>query len=220
MRAVKTVSTKFNGDRGGHFIEYGMAPEVYNRMVQQLGGEKPEREVFASWDAPQLRKCTRHWHKGHSAWSKCWGLKEWGPMYWHGAQEDTECTVNKIIADRAKGILVVTDIGVSPCSLEDLKSTLESITLSKMQCGPEEQVFIDAKGIPMPAPGQALSTKAFLVDDSQCQPTGDEAFIRRVQAVPMRVIFKEKSVPTESVDVVSRLEIDRLVAYMRMGMHD
>ena len=41
MRAVKTVSTKFNGDRGGHLMEYGMAPQVYNRMVQQLGGENP-----------------------------------------------------------------------------------------------------------------------------------------------------------------------------------
>ena len=40
VRAVKTVSTKFNRDRGGHLMEYGMAPPVYNRMVQQLGGEK------------------------------------------------------------------------------------------------------------------------------------------------------------------------------------
>ena len=108
--AVKTVSTKFNGDRGGHLMEYGMAPQVYNRMVQQLGGEKPETDVFGSREAPQLRKCTRHWHKGGSAWSKHWGLKERGPMYWHGAQEDTRRTVNKIIADRAMGILVVTGI--------------------------------------------------------------------------------------------------------------
>ena len=76
VRAVKTVSTKFNGDRGGHLMEYGMAPQVYDRMVQQLGGEKPETDVFASRDAPQLRKCTRHWHKGDSAWSKHLGLKE------------------------------------------------------------------------------------------------------------------------------------------------
>ena len=86
VRAVKTVRTNFNGDRGGHLMEYGMAPQVYNRMVQQLGGKKPETDVFASPDALQLGKCTGHWHKGDSAWSKHWGLKEWGPMYWHGAQ--------------------------------------------------------------------------------------------------------------------------------------
>ena len=116
-RAVKTVSTKFNGDRGGHLMEYGMAPQVYNRMVQQLRGEKPETAVFASRDAPQLRKCTRHWHKGDSAWSKHWGLKEWGPMYWHGAQEDTRRTLNKIIADRAMGILVCDRHRIQPMSV-------------------------------------------------------------------------------------------------------
>ena len=74
-------------------------------------------------------------------------------MYWHGAQEDNRGTVNKIIADRATGILVVTGIGSSPCPLEDLKPTLDSITFNEMQFGPEEQLLIDAKGIPMPAPG-------------------------------------------------------------------
>ena len=141
-------------------------------------------------------------------------------MYWHVAQEDNRHTVNKIIADRAMGILVVTGIGSSPCPFEDLKPILDSITINDMQFGPDEQLFFDAKGIPMPAPGQAWSTKAFLVDGTQCQPTGDEAFIRRVEAVPMRVMFEEKSHPTESVDVLSHSEIDRVVAYMRMGMHD
>ena len=141
-------------------------------------------------------------------------------MYWHGAHEHTRRTVNKIIADRAMDILVVTGIGSSPCPSEDLKPTLDWITLNEMQLGPEEQLFIDAKGIPMPAPGQAWSTKAFLVDGSQCQPTGDEAFIRKVEAVTMRVIFEEKSDPTESVDVLSHSEIDGVVAYVRMGMQD
>ena len=216
MRAVQTVSlsTKVDEDCRGHLMEYGMAPQVYNRMVQQLGGEKPKTDVFASPNAPQLRKCTRHWYKGDSAWSKHWELKEWGPIYWHDAQEDTRRTVKKIFADRAMSIPVVTGIGSSPCPC------LHSITLKEMQFGPEEQLFIGAKGIPMPARGQACSNKAFLVDGSQCQPTGDEAFITRVEAVPMRVMFEEKSNPTESVDVLSHSDIDRVVAYMRMGMHD
>ena len=137
MRAVKTVSTKFNGHRGGHLMEYGMAPQVYNRMVQQLGGKKPKTGVFASRDAQQLRKCTGHWHKGDAAWSKRSGLKEWGPMYWHGAQEDTRRTVNLIIADRAMSILVVTGIESRPCPSEDLKPTFDSITLNEIQFGPE-----------------------------------------------------------------------------------
>ena len=90
-------------------------------------------------------------------------------MYWHGAQEDTRRTVNKIFADRAMGIFVVTCIGSSSCPLEDLKPTLDSISLNEMPFGPQEQLFIDAKGILMPARGQAWSPKAFLVYRSQCQ---------------------------------------------------
>ena len=47
----------------------------------------------------------------------------------------------------------------------------------------------------MPSPGQAWGTKAFPVDGAQAQPMGDEAFIRRVEAVPVRVMFEAKEVP-------------------------
>ena len=118
------------------------------------------------------------------------------------------------------GILVVTGIGSSPCPLEDLKPILDSIDPNEMQFGPEGQLLIDAKGIRVPAPGGAWSAKAFLVDGSQCQPIGDEAFIRRVEAVPMRVMFDEKSDPMETGDVLSHSDINLVVAYMQMGMHD
>ena len=71
------------------------------------------------------------------------------------------------------GILVVTGIGTRRCLLEDLEPTLDSITLHRIQFGPEEQFFMDAQGIPMPARGQAWGTKAFLVHGSQSQPPGD-----------------------------------------------
>ena len=84
-------------------------------------------------------------------------------------------------------------------------------------------LFIDAKGVSMPSPGQAWDTKAFLVDGAQAQPTGDEAFIHRVEAVPMKVMFEPKEgtdQPIDGIDVVSHAEIDDVVNYMRMGMHD
>ena len=74
---------------------------------------------------------------------------------------------------RRRGILVITGIGSTPCPLEGLNSTLDSITLNEMSFGPEEELFIDAKGVSMPSLGQVLGTKAFLVDGAQAQPTGD-----------------------------------------------
>ena len=222
VQAVQAVGAKSGGDRGVQLTEYGMAPQVYARMIQTLGAEAPETDVFASRDAPFLRRCRRHWHRGDSAWHRHWGLKEWGPMYWHGSLENTRRTVEKIVADRAKGILVKTGIGSTPCLLEGLKLTLDSITLNEMSFGPEGELFIDAKGLSMPSPGQAWGTKAVLVDGAQAQPTGDEAFIRRVEAVPMRVIFELKEgtdQPRDGIDVLSHAEI-AVVNYMRIGMHD
>ena len=223
VQAVQAVGAKSRGDRGVQLTEYGMAPQVYAKMIQTLGAKAPETDVFASRDAPLLRKCRRHWHRGDSAWHRHWGLKEWGPMHWHGSLDNTRRTVEKIVADRAKGILVITGIGSTPCPLEGLKSTLDSITLNEMPFGPEEELFIDAKGVSMPSPGQAWGTKAFLVDGAQAQPTGDKAPIRRVEAVPMRVMFELKEgtdQPVDGINVLSHAEIDDVVNYMRTGMHD
>ena len=223
IQAVQAVGAKSRGDRELQLTEFGMAPQVYAGMIQRLGAEAPETDVFASRDAPLLRKCRRHWHRGDSAWHRHLGLKEWGPMYWHGSLESTRQTVEKIVADRAKGILVITGIGSTPCPLDGLKSTLDSITLNEMSFGPEGELFIDAKGLSMPSLVQAWGTKAFLVDGAQAQPTGDEAFIRRVEAVPMRVMFEPKAgtdQPMDGIDVLCHAEIDNVVNYMRMGKHD
>ena len=223
VQAVQAVGAKSRGDRGAELTENRMATQMYARMIRTLGAEAPETDVFASRDAPLLRKCRRHWHRGDSPWHRHWGLKGWGPMYWHGSLENTRRTVEKIVADRAEGILVITGIGSTPCPLEGLKSTLDSITLNEMLFGPEEELFIHAKGSPMPSPGQAWGTKAFLVDGAQAQSTGDQAFIRRVEAVPMRAIFEPKEgtdQPVDGIDVLFHAEIDHVVDYMRMGMHD
>ena len=161
VRAVQAVGAKSRGDRGVQLTEYGMAPQVYNRMIQTLGAEAPETDVFASRDAPLLQKCRRHCHRGDSAWHRHWGLKAWGPMYRHGSSDNTRRTVEKIVADRAKGTLVITGIGSTPCPLEGLKSTLDSITPNEMSFGPEEELFIDAKGVSMPPPGSSVGYQCF-----------------------------------------------------------
>ena len=99
-QAVQAVGANSRRDRGVQLTEFGMAPQVYARMIQTLGVEAPETDVFASRDAPLLRKCRRHWHRGDSAWHRHSCLKEWGPMYWHGSLENTTRTVERIVAER------------------------------------------------------------------------------------------------------------------------
>ena len=79
---------------------------------------------------------------------------------------------------------------------------------------------MDATGTSSPSPGQAWSTHAYYVDRAQCHPTGDEALIQRIQAMPMRVMFEESKDPKVEVNTLSLDEIDRVVRYMKDGMHD
>ena len=80
VQAVQAVGAKSRGDRGVQLTEYGMAPQVYARMIQTLGAEALETDVFASRDAPLLRKCRRHWHRGDSAWQRHWGVSAASPI--------------------------------------------------------------------------------------------------------------------------------------------
>ena len=49
--------------------------------------------------------------------------------------------------------------------------------------------------MPLPSAGQAWSTWAYDVEGAQSHPTGDEALIRRIQAVSLRVMFEESNNP-------------------------
>ena len=80
-------------------------------MMEGLGMDTSSTDVFASKEAPKLQNCARYWHKGDSACNKHWGPETWGHLYVHGGKRDLERMVNKIIADRAKGVLVLTGLG-------------------------------------------------------------------------------------------------------------
>ena len=56
VRAVKTVSTKFKGAREGHLMEYGMALQVYNRMLQQLGSKKTQEGCICIPGCPAAKE--------------------------------------------------------------------------------------------------------------------------------------------------------------------
>ena len=72
-----------------------------------------------------------------------------------------------------------------------LRSKIDSIALNELVFAPDGEIFLDAAGTSLPSEGQARSTHAYYVDGVQSHCMGDEALIRRIQAVPMRVMFEE-----------------------------
>ena len=168
----------------------------------------------------KLQKCARYWNKGDSAWDKHWGAQRWGHLYVHGAQRDSKRIVNKIIADRAEGVLVLTGLGSGDAHGEVLRSKINSIALNEFVFLPDEEIFMDAMGNSLPSRGQAWSTRAHYVDGARSHPTRDEALIRRIRAVPIRVMFEESKDLKVEVQTLSFDEIDRAVHYMNDGMCD
>ena len=94
------------------------------------------------------------------------------------------------------------------------------MALNQFVLAPDEEIFMDATGTSLPSPGQAQSTQAYYVDGAQSLPTGREALIRRIQAVPVNVMFQESNDPTVEVKTLSFEEIDCVVHYMKDGMHE
>ena len=79
---------------------------------------------------------------------------------------------------------------------------------------------MDATGTSLPSLRQAWSTHAYYVEGTKYHSTGDEALIRRIHAVSMRIMFQGSSDPKVEVKTLLFDEIDRLVHYMKDGMHD
>ena len=146
--------------------------------------------------------------------------KRRGHLYVHGAERDSERIVNKIIADRAKGVLVLTGLGSGEADGEVLRSKIDSIALNEFSFAPDEEIFMDAMGTSLPSPGRAWSTHAFYVDGAQCHPIGEEALIRKIEAVPMNVMFQESNDAKVEVKTLSFDEIDRAVHDMKNAMYD
>ena len=125
LRALKAARIKSNGGNPEHLQEYGLSRAAFCRMMEALCMDTPSTNAFASKGAPKLQKCVRYWHKGDSAWKKHWGAERWGHMYVHGAQQDSERIVNKIIAHRAKRVLVLTQLGSGDAIGEVLRSKID-----------------------------------------------------------------------------------------------
>ena len=132
-------------------------------MMEGLGMHTPSTDVFASKEAPKVQKWARYWHNSDSVWNQHWDAERWGHLYVHGAQRDSERIVKKIIANRAKGVLVLTGLGSGDARGEVLRSKIDSIALNEFVFARDERIFMDATGTSLPSPGQAWSTHAYYV---------------------------------------------------------
>ena len=86
--------------------EYGVRPEVANRVVADLGASDLALDAFSSGTSAHLRVCEKYWSAQDSAWKKHWGPHQ-GLMWIHCPRWDIPRAIAKIRKDRSKAVLVV-----------------------------------------------------------------------------------------------------------------
>ena len=201
--------------------EYGVRPEVANRVVADLGASDLALDAFSSGTSAHLRVCEKYWSAQDSAWKKHWGPHQ-GLMWIHCPRWDIPRAIAKIRKDRSKAVLVVPMGCTKEESTRHWVASLTNMTLNKVVLPAGESVYQDAKGQPMPP--QRWPTEFHYVDGGLDQAdTTDFVCVNRIIAEPWRQCFAVPPVDIEesdSEDPLTEEEWDLVQGYMDQPFHD
>ena len=148
------VATLGTEPAGPAFQEYGVRPEVADRVVADLGASDLALDARSSGTFAHLRVCEKYWSAQDSAWKRHRGRHQ-GLMWIHCPRVDIPRAVAKIRKDRSKAVLVVPMVCTEEDSTRDWVASLANMTLNKVALPAGESVYQDAKGQPMPPQGGA-----------------------------------------------------------------
>ena len=102
-------------------------------------------------EMPRVQMCNVLTQGGPGPVQDLWS-KEFRSIYYNGLSGDTSEFTRKTI---------IKIIATSPCPLDGLKSTLDSMTLNEMDFTSKERLFVNARGVLMPVLSQSLGTNTF-----------------------------------------------------------
>ena len=134
---------------GPTYQEYGVKPEVANRVAVDLGASDRALDGFSSGTSAHLRVCEKYWSAQDSAWKKQSGPHQ-GLMWIHCPRVDIPRAVAKIRKESSKAVFVVPMGCTEQESTRDWVASLTNMTLNKVVQPAGESVYQDTKGEPMP----------------------------------------------------------------------
>ena len=167
--------------------EYGVMPEVANRVIADLGASDLALDACSSGTSAHLRVCEKYWSAQDSAWKKHWGPHQ-GLMWIHCPRWDIPRAIAKIRKDRSKAVLVVPMGCTEEESTRHWVVSLTNMTLNKVVLPAGESVYQDAKGEPMLP--QRWPTEFHYVNGGLDQAdTTDFVCVNRIVAEPWQQCF-------------------------------
>ena len=199
--------------------EYGVKPEVVDRVVADLGAWDLALDALSSGTSAHLRVHGRYGSAQDSAWKKHWGPHQ-GLMWIHCPRVDIPRAGAKIRKDRSKAVLVVPMGCIEEDSTRGWVASFANMTLKKVVSPAGESVYQDAKGQPMPP--QRWPTEFHYVDGGLEQADAtDFVCVNRIIAEPWRQCFAVSPVDVgESEDLLTDEELDFIQGYMDRSFPD
>ena len=144
------------------FEHFAILEEVRKTIVEELGGEQPSIDAFAS---PKNNQFPRFWTPKDSAWDKDWHSE--GLMWINAPFDQLGKIAQKIIDDHAKAIVIAPKWTHMPWWGE-----LDRISKTRFEVPEGTQAYRDAVGRVQPA--RRWQTVAFLVDGALDVPELEE----------------------------------------------
>ena len=191
---------------GPTYQEYGIKPEVANRVAPDLGASDLALDAFPSGCSAHLRVCEKYWSAQDSACKKPWCPSQ-GLKCMICAGVDITRAVAKISKSRSKAVFVVPMGCTEDGSTRDWVASLDNTTLNKVILPAGESAYQDAKGQPLPLCGRGPGTGR-CHGHHVCQPRDCKA----LAVSPVDI--------GESEDVLSDEELDLVQEYMDRTFHD
>ena len=106
MDPTRAPSAQSSRTVGPTYQEYGVKPEVANRVAADPGASDLTLDAFYLGTPAHLRVCENYWNAQYSAWKTHWGPHQ-GLLWIQCPRVDIPRAVAKIRKDRSKAVFVV-----------------------------------------------------------------------------------------------------------------
>ena len=165
------------------YQEYGVKPEVANRVVADLGASDLALDALSSGTSAHLGVCEKYWSAQDYACKKHWGPHQ-GLMWICCPRVDIPRAVPKGPYGRSKAVLVVPMGCTEEERTRDWVVSLTNMTFKRVVLPAGERVYLDDKQQPMPP--KRWPTKFHYVDGGPEQADGtDFVCFNRLTAEPL-----------------------------------
>ena len=129
--------------------DFSLSEGAFHMALGELGLSILQVDMFGS---VAMRKCPRVWTKEDNRWKRGWSSNLWDLLYVRARQGSWERVVAKIGRDRARAVVINPSWESWDAKDAPWVEDVRCMTLIDTQLFSTEDIFVDARGNPLPPP--------------------------------------------------------------------